>query len=107
MDLELTAQRELLKYAVMRSIFNRDGSIADIRRSVLVQISFTDAPGGAMELMSGDDFDSNFAPKLPQMHEAAVVEVWDGRILNSRRKTASPGHYLITGRPATDQPALF
>lgn len=103
--LELKLQRDLLEYAVQRAIFNRDGSIADVRRSVLVQVSNEDGDPAkeAMSVMSGADFDANVAPLFDKMTPGAIVEVWDGRAKGDRM------HYLVTTRPAVsaDQPSLF
>jgi hypothetical protein len=103
--MELKLQRELLKYAVQRSIFNRDGSVADVRRSVLVQVSNEDGDPakGATQLFAGADFDANVAPLFDQLTPGAIVEVWDGR------RKGDAMHYLVTATPAVspDQTSLF
>ena len=49
MTLERTLNRNLLKYAVQRQMFNSDGSVADVRRSVLVEVFVPSGDAGAAD----------------------------------------------------------
>lgn len=104
--MELTLNRNLLKYAVQRAIFNRDGGVADIRRSALITIE-----GHGAEVVSGEMLDQ-MAPRLTELASRGyVVEVLDGRALNSRSaaKQAKGAYTVQPVPPAADpnQEALF
>lgn len=102
---ELSANRAILKSACMRQIFNSDGSISDVRRSVLVFVEINGKRTG--ELMSADKFDSlpNLVATSSALPHGSVIEVWDGRLLNSRKKNADQGYYkLETVDPSTIVP---
>ncbi len=85
--MERTLNRNLLKYAVQRAIFNSDGSVADVRKSVLVEVFLPNGVGGrdthAMTLFSSADFDRlpDLAETVRNLPEGSVIEVWDGRYL--------------------------
>jgi hypothetical protein len=87
-DMTRILNKNLLKYAVQRSIFNSDGTVADVRRSVLVEVfvpsgdaSVADKHG--MTLYSGKDFDMlpSLADTVAALPVGSVIEVWDGRYL--------------------------
>lgn len=77
-----TLNRSLLKAAVQRHLFNSDGTIADVRKSVLVEVAIV---GGkhVVELMSGRRFDAlpSLAETVEHLPAGSTVEVWDGRHL--------------------------
>jgi hypothetical protein len=91
-DLERTLNRNLLKYTVQRAVFNSDGSVADVRKSVLVEVSIA---GGkhAVELMAGAKFDQmpNLAETAAVLPVGSTIEVWDGRFLFGTGKS-QPGY---------------
>lgn len=91
-DLSRTANRAILKSAVMTKIFNSDGTVADIRRSVLVEVlipatvsrdGISKGEVHAMSLYSGSAFDSmpDLRATVANLPEGTVLEVWDGRYL--------------------------
>jgi hypothetical protein len=98
--LSLQASRTILKTAVMRAVFNTDGSVADIRRSVLVEVLIpaTTSLAGiskgevhAMSLYSSLDFDSlpDLRATVANLPDGSVLEVWDGRYLFGAARSAS------------------
>jgi hypothetical protein len=93
--MERTLNRNLLKYAVQRAMFNSDGSIADVRKSVLVEVHIV---GGAdaMELMSGSKFDSlpSLAETIDALPAGSTIEVWDGRYLFGSARS-HPGYLKL------------
>src|SRR6266851_3134815 len=88
--LELTLNRNLLKYAIMhhRTFFcARSGRGLDIRRSVLCTVS---GPGLSTfsEVVDGSVWDAHGDSTIEGCNEVgATVEVWDGRRLSSRSAT--------------------
>jgi hypothetical protein len=91
-DLSRQANRAILRSAVMHKMFNEDGSVADVRRSVLVEVkipattSLTGISKGevhAMSLYSGAVFDSmpDLRATIANLPDGSVLEVWDGRYL--------------------------
>lgn len=89
-----TLNRNLLKYAVQRAIFNSDGSIADVRKSVLVEVTIE---GGkhVMELMTGSQYDAylSFAKTIGSLPAGSIIEVWDGRYLFGKSKAFQNNGY--------------
>jgi hypothetical protein len=117
-DMTRTLNRNLFKYAVQRSIFNSDGSVADVRRSVLVEVfvpsgdaSVADKHG--MTLYSGTEFDllPSLSDTVALLPVGSVIEVWDGRYLFGSAR--SHDGYLRYASEQTapavsvDQPSLF
>lgn len=94
-NMERTLNRNLLKYAVQRQMFNSDGSIADVRKSVLVEVSIAGGPH-AVELMSGAKFDRlpSLAETVAHLPTGSVIEVWDGRFLFGSGKS-QPGYLKL------------
>ena len=96
--LEKTLHKNLLKYAVQRAITNADGSVADVRRSVLVELSPPDGGKSTMTLVSAAAFDAmdldGFQAEWP---EGWVLEVWDGRELFGGRQ--GPGYRRLAAGP--------
>jgi hypothetical protein len=105
-DLSRTANRAILKNAVQVKIFNEDGSIADVRRSVLVEVlipataSLTGISEGevhAMSLYSSAAFDAlpDLRAAVVNLPEGSVIEVWDGRYLYGTARSAT-GYLKLT-----------
>lgn len=98
-DMHRTLNRNLLKYAVQRQMFNSDGTIADVRKSVLVEVTIA---GGqhVVELMSGPKFDAmpSLSDTVAHLPAGSVIEVWDGRYLFGTGK--SHDGYLRFETPA-------
>lgn len=84
-----TLHRNLLKYSVQRQMFNSDGSIADVRKSVLVEVVIEGKR--TVELMSGSKFDTlpSLSETIELLPEGSVIEVWDGRFLFGSGKSQS------------------
>lgn len=99
-DLSRQACKTILKSAVQTKMFNEDGSIADVRRSVLLEVlipattSLTGISKGevhAMSLYSGSVFDSmpDLRATVANLPHGTVLEVWDGRYLFGSAKSAT------------------
>lgn len=104
--MERTLHRNLLKYAVQRQMFHADGTVADVRKSVLIEVTDPVTGGSSMALLAAVTFD-NLDLDFP---DGFVIEVWDGRELFGGRK--GPGYRkLVAGpEPVTvdpDQEVLF
>jgi hypothetical protein len=104
-DMSRTANRAILKNAVMTKMFNEDGSIADVRRSVLVEVlipatvsrdGISKGEVHAMSLYSGLAFDSmpDLRATVANLPDGTVLEVWDGRYLYSAARTSQAKGYL-------------
>lgn len=105
-DLSRQANRAILKSAVQVKIFNEDGSIADVRRSVLIEVLIpaTTSRDGiskgevhAMSLYSGAFFDSlpDLRTTVANLPDGSVLEVWDGRYLFGTARSAT-GYLRLT-----------
>lgn len=100
--LETKMHKELFKAIVMRQIFDSDGNIADVRRSVLVTVTINGKV--TSELMSSDKFYAlpNLAETADQLPAGSTIEVWDGRALFGRAKSAGYVSYPIADSVPTD-----
>lgn len=81
-DLSRQMNRSILKDIVSYAIFDSDGNIADVRRSILVEVTIV---GGkhVTEVMSARKFDSlpSLADTVGSLPIGSTIEVWDGRYL--------------------------
>lgn len=78
--------REVLKYAVMRKMFNDCcGSIADVRRSILIEVGVPEK-GSGFKLYCGECVGDVGAAveRIYELLPTAKVEVYDGRELSKR-----------------------
>jgi hypothetical protein len=95
--MERTLHRGVLKYAVQRAIFNSDGTVADVRRSVLVEV---DIAGGAhaMTLFSAAEYDAlpSLADTSAALPVGSIIEVWDGRYLFGSARSESGYWKFVT-----------
>lgn len=94
-NLQRNMHRSLLKSVVQRQIFNSDGTVADVRRSVLVEVRIA---GGkhAVQLMSSATYDGfpPLADTVSHLPSGSTIEVWDGRRLSRPRSDDGYRRYV-------------
>lgn len=81
------ANREILKYAVQRKMFHDCcGTIADVRRSILIEIEVPDRGTGfklyCRECVNGTE--EEYTERILKAVPGAIVTVYDGRELSKR-----------------------
>lgn len=93
--LETTTNRAVLKYACQRAIFNHDGSISDIRRSVLVTISHPEH-GTTSKLLSSAEHAEAWGRLVTLVDLGYTLEVYSGALLSSRSEARQvDGHAVF------------
>lgn len=99
--------RQLLRYAVQTAIYNEDGSIADIRRSVLITLNTGEKT--VTSLIKGEVYDRTTRAQLEDaLYHTPTwsAEVLDGReLFGGRRSRPLDPKPLTVAPPVEDQPA--